>query len=122
VNRSEPPRLGGFSAPATYGGPSSAAGDYTFAVLFGLVSVGVFAFFAGLAPLDAALNDSQRAAVRRRLADRDPAQPARRSALHTGSDHVYHSLTRTQSSVQKRIARNEAGKCPRRTPARTLMV
>ena len=56
------------------------------------------------------------------LPDRDPAQPARRGVAQTGSDHVYHSLTRAQSSVQKRIARSDAGKCPRRTPARTLMV
>ena len=44
------------------------------------------------------------------------------ASLHTGSDHVYHSLTRAQSSVQNRIARSDAGRCPRRTPARTLMV
>ena len=56
------------------------------------------------------------------LSDRDPTQGARRARTYTGSDHEYHSLTRAQSSVQNSMARNEAGRWPRRTPARTLMV
>ena len=58
-------------------------------------------------------------APQQRLRDRHPAQ-APRALVHTGSNHEYHSLTRAQSLVQKRITRSDAGRCPRRTPARTL--
>ena len=60
-------------------------------------------------------------APQQRLRDRHPAQ-APRALVHTGSNHEYHSLTRAQSLVQKRITRSDAGRCPRRTPARTLIV
>ena len=56
------------------------------------------------------------------LADHGPARPARRARGYTGSDHVYHSLTRSQSSVQNSSARSDADRWPRRTPARTLML
>ena len=57
------------------------------------------------------------------LPDREPAQGTRGARHYTGSVHVYQSLTRAQSSVQKRMARMVAGRCPRvRTPARTLIV
>ena len=62
-------------------------------------------------------------APQQHLADGDPAEPTRLAwLLHTGSVQVYHSLTRAQSSVQKRKARMAEGRLPRRTPARTLMV
>src|SRR5438477_7681339 len=54
---------------------------------------------------------------------RDGLPPhARPTPIHTGRTHEYHSLTRTQSLVQNRIARSDAGRRPRRTPARTLIV
>ena len=61
-------------------------------------------------------------APQQHLADGDPAQSPRWPRPYTGSDHVYHSETRAQSSVQKRIARMDEGRFPRRTPARTLML
>ena len=56
------------------------------------------------------------------LAGGQPTQAARRALAYTGSDHVYHSEVRAQSSVQNMIARMEEVRWPRRTPARTLML
>src|SRR5438105_15043588 len=56
-----------------------------------------------------------------RLHDRHPAQ-APRALVHTGSNHEYHSLTRAQPLVQKRITSCDAGRCPLRTPSRTPIV
>ena len=53
--------------------------------------------------------------------NRAPARLRGMGLGHTGSDHVYHSLTRCQSSVQNMSARSDAGRRPRRKPARTLI-
>jgi hypothetical protein len=60
-------------------------------------------------------------APQQHLAGREPAQAARPPG-YAGSDHVYHSEVRAQSSVQNMIARMEEVRWPRRTPARTLML